>query len=169
MGVKHNHCCSHICIIIVPNKTNVKTGYEQGFYFLCHFLLFFLSHDLQSGMKRSFPVAAVKTQSKEKKKKRRTFQCASLIYSSAASYSPPQFPREYHRLGRSSRLCSGWEQVFPLRHGHETNLSLRDKLLKITSNNPFTKLNFNSGQNLFEYLQKTLVNFQDVFNFSKKK
>ena len=36
----------------------------------------------------------------------------------AASYSPAGSPPKYHRRWRTLLLCSGWEEVCPLRYGH---------------------------------------------------
>ncbi len=44
------------------------------------------------------------------------FLCSCL----ATSYFPRSSRSKYHRRWRSSRSCSGWERVFPLRHSHQT-------------------------------------------------
>ena len=40
----------------------------------------------------------------------------------ATSYFPRGLHPKYHRRWRSSRSCSGWVRVFPLRHRHQTIL-----------------------------------------------
>src|SRR6186997_2372893 len=43
----------------------------------------------------------------------------------AATYSPTQSPRQYHRRRRASLPGSGWDRVFPLRYGHRNGVSDR--------------------------------------------
>ena len=40
----------------------------------------------------------------------------------AATYSPRGLPPKYHRRGRSSLPCSGWERVFPRRYCHRKSV-----------------------------------------------
>jgi hypothetical protein len=46
----------------------------------------------------------------------------------AATYSPTQSPRQYHRRGRALLPGSGWDRVFPLRHGHRNGGLAEDDL-----------------------------------------
>ena len=51
-----------------------------------------------------------------------TVGTALFLLCLAASYFPRNLRSKYHRRWRSSRSCSGWVRVFPLRHGHQTVL-----------------------------------------------
>jgi hypothetical protein len=54
--------------------------------------------------------------------KKRPSACALGLSISclATSYFPRSLRSKYHRRWRSSRSCSGWERVLPLRHNHQT-------------------------------------------------